>query len=63
MEREASGTYLLCGILLVKLDKSILQTIPRFLIPDNFTTQDLAKSRKDQFEIFIRGDGIQFTHK
>ena len=46
-----------------KLDKGVLERVARFGIPNNFGLAVGIESRKDEFEVFVFGNGVEFAHK
>lgn len=46
-----------------EFDEGVLQTVARFLVANNFTRQDLPKAGKDELEILVLRDRVQFADK
>lgn len=54
---------ILAALLVLKLNKSVLQRIARNLIPDDLAPDDLPEPAKDDLQIVVRRDRIQLAHK
>lgn len=53
----------LATLLVLKLNKSVLQRISGNLIPDDLAPNNLSEPAKDDLQIVVRRDRIQLAHK
>lgn len=49
------------GGLVVVLDECVLQAITRLGIANDFAAQDFAKAAKDEFQVLVTSDWVQFA--
>jgi hypothetical protein len=60
-DRIHLGVGFFAALLVFKLNKGVLQAVSCLLVPDHLAAQDVAKAAKDEFQVLVRSDGIQFA--
>jgi len=61
--RVYSVTHLLCLLTLVEFDESVLERISSLLVSNHLATHDCPESRKNELQIFISRDRVEFADK